>query len=269
MSLLQTAISNHQIWPTSSAKTPRNAVNEHARRRTDSSIQKSPRSGKAIGSNPAAEEWHLIQRALAGDPDALSPLFAHYCARLSRVAFSLLRNKEDAEDALQDGLLSAYIHLDSFQGRSLFSTWLTRIVVNAALMALRRKRARPETSMDESQDDQLDDWPARIVDFRPNPEQACAAMEIKQIVEKHLNQLSPGVRSAFRLRVIEGLSTKEIREVLGIQESAVKLRLIRARGQLAKSLRGSLSMPPPRDADIAASARTTAAVCEASQTDAS
>ena len=247
MSLLQTTISEPQIWPTSSAQAPRSLIRRDARGRADSSIQKSPRSARAMDSNPVAEEYRLIQRALAGDPDALSPLFAHYSPRLFRAAFSLLRNKEDAEDALQDGLLSAYLHLDSFQGRSRFSTWLTRIVVNAALMALRRKRARPETSLDESQDDQLDDWSAWTVDSRPNPEQACAAMEAKQIVEKHVDQLSAGVRSAFRLREIEGFSTKETREILGIQVNAVKSRLLRARAQLTRSLHESLRRPDGED----------------------
>jgi RNA polymerase sigma-70 factor, ECF subfamily len=251
MSLLQRTISESQIWPTSNTELPRNAVSRHGRRGIASSIKKSPKSGKELGSNPAAEERCLIQRALAGDPDALSPLFARYRPRLFRAASSLLRNREDAEDALQDGLLSAYVHLNSFQGRSQFSTWLTRIVVNAALMALRRKRARPETSLDESQHGSLDDWPARVVDFRPNPEQVCAAMEAKQAIEKHVDQLSAGVRSAFRLRVVEGLSTKEAREVLGVSENVVKSRLLRARVRLAEMLREPLETPLRETADIA------------------
>jgi RNA polymerase sigma-70 factor (ECF subfamily) len=240
MRLLQTTIPELNIWPASSTPAPRSGARQHARGRINASIQKSPRSYKAIDSNPAAEEYRLIQRALAGDPDALSPLFARYSPRLFRAAFSLLRNKEDAEDALQDGLLSAYLHLDSFQGRSRFSTWLTRIVVNAALMALRRTRARPKTSLDERQNDQSEDWPAWIVDSRPNPEQACAAMEARQIIEKRVDQLSAGVRSAFRLREIEGFSTKETREILGIRASVVKSRLFRARAQLTRSLHRSL-----------------------------
>jgi RNA polymerase sigma-70 factor (ECF subfamily) len=219
-----------------------------------------------MGSNPAADERCLIQRALAGDPNAVSPLFARYRPRLFRAAFSLLRNREDAEDALQDGLLSAYVHLNSFQGRSQFSTWLTRIVVNAALMALRRKRARPETSIDESQHSSLDDWPGWVVDFRPNPEQVCAAMEAKQAIEKHVDQLSAGVRSAFRLRVVEGLSTKEAREVLGVSENVVKSRLLRARVRLAEALREPLQTPHRETADIAW-AKTEGAVYEVSRTD--
>jgi RNA polymerase sigma-70 factor, ECF subfamily len=242
MGLLQTTLSEAQRWPASGAQMRGSVVRQRARGRTDLPGKKLARFGEAIDSSPAAEEWRLIQRALAGDPDALSPIFVHYSSRLFRIAFSLLRNKEDAEDALQEGLINAYTHLNSFQRRSLFSTWLTRIVVNAALMALRRKRAHPEASLDECQDGGPDDWPAWLVDCRPNPEQACAAMEAKQIVESHVKQLSSGLRSAFRLREMEGLSTKEAREVLGLTENVVKSRLFRARGELTKSLRQSFQM---------------------------
>ena len=242
MGLLQTTISESQLRPASGVQARGSVVRQRGRGRTDLSDQKSARSGKAIDSSPAAKEWRLIRRALAGDADALSPIFVHHSSKLFRAAFSLLRNKEDAEDALQEGLVNAYIHLNSFQRRSLFSTWLTRIVMNASLMALRRRRARPVGSLDECQDGALDDWPDWAVDSRPNPEQACAAMEAKQIVERRIEQLSSGLRSAFRLREMEGLSTKEAREVLGISESVVKSRLFRARRQLTNSLRQSLRM---------------------------
>lgn len=147
MGLLQTTIPEAQQWPASGAQARRSVVREHARGRSEFSTQRSPRSGKEIDPNPAAKEWRLIQQALAGDADALSPILVQHSSKLFRAAFSVLRNKEDAEDALQEGLTNAYIHLNSFQRRSLFSTWLTRIVMNAALMALRRKRARPETSL--------------------------------------------------------------------------------------------------------------------------
>src|ERR1700747_844547 len=114
------------------------------------------------------------------------PLFARYRRRL----FRAFLDREDAEDALQDGLLSAYVHLNSFQGRCQFCIWLTRVVVNAALMALRRKRARPETSLDESQGGLLGHFAGVGVDFRPSPAQACAAMEAKQAIKK-------ACRSAF------------------------------------------------------------------------
>jgi RNA polymerase sigma factor (sigma-70 family) len=250
MGSLQTTISEAQRWPASGAQVRGSVVRQRARRRTELPPKVSARSGRAIASSPAAEEWRLIQRALAGDPDALSPVFIRHSSKLFRAAFSLLRNKEDAEDALQEGLINAYIHLKSFQRRSLFSTWLTRIVINAALMALRRKRARPETPLDECQDGESDDWPAWVVDLRPNPEQVCAAMEAKQIVESHVEQLSSCLRPAFRLREIEGLSTKEARKVLGLTENVVKSRVFRARGELMKSLRESFRIISQEVEDI-------------------
>jgi RNA polymerase sigma-70 factor, ECF subfamily len=250
MGSLQTTFSEAQRWPASGTQVRGSVVRQRVRGRTELPAKVSTRSGRAIASSPAAEEWRLIQRALAGDPDALSPVFIRHSSKLFRAAFSLLRNKEDAEDALQEGLINAYIHLKSFQRRSLFSTWLTRIVINAALMALRRKRARPETPLDECQDGESDDLPAWVVDFRPNPEQVCAAMEAKQIVERHVEQLSWRLRSAFRLREMEGLSTKEARKVLGLTENVVKSRVFRARRELTKSLRHSFRIISQEVEDI-------------------
>jgi RNA polymerase sigma factor (sigma-70 family) len=263
MGSLQTTISGAPRWPASDAQVRRSVVRQGARGRTELPLKASARSGKAVVSGPTAEEWRLIQRALAGDPDALSPVFTRHSPKLFRAAFSLLRNKEDAEDALQEGLINAYIHLNSFQRRSLFSTWLTRIVINAALMALRRKRARPETSLDECQDGESDDWPAWVVDFRPNPEQACAAMEARQIVESHVQQLSTCLRSAFQLREMEGLSTKEARKVLDLTENVVKSRVFRARGKLTKSLRQSFRIIS-QDVEDIPSRKTTVSLGEPS-----
>lgn len=237
MSLLRAPIPESRISPASNGEPGRSGVKRRARSKTSFSIQKSRKSAKGLGSTPVPEEYWLIQRALNGDPDALSPLFDIYRPRLSRAAFSLLRNKEDAEDAVQDGLLNAYVHLTSFQGRSKFSTWLTRIVVNAALMALRRKRSRPEISLDESENESSNDWANWIVDYGPNPEQVCSAKEAQQSIDKLVGQLSVGLRSAFRLRAMNGFSTKEARDILGISENVVKSRLLRARIRLAGVLR--------------------------------
>src|SRR5207302_9845070 len=108
--------------------------------------------------------------------------------------------------------------------------------LNAALLGYRSKRARPGHSLAEGQDSESDDWPAWVVDFRPTPGQACGAMEAKQMVESHVEELSSCLRAAFRLREMEGLSTKEARKVLGLTENVVKSRVFRARGELTKSL---------------------------------
>ena len=106
-------------------------------------------SDKSGAAHTRCTEWAIVQKAIAGDIEAQEHLFARHRSRLYKTAVALLRNKEDAEDAVQDGLCNAYTHLRSFQGRSSFSTWLTSIVINSALMSRRRRRAHPEASLDD------------------------------------------------------------------------------------------------------------------------
>jgi RNA polymerase sigma-70 factor, ECF subfamily len=181
------------------------------------------------------DEQDLIQRAIDGDSEAQDQLFARYRNRLYRLALRLLRRKEEAEDAVQDGLLLAYKNLSSFQGRSLFSTWLTRIVVNAALVRMRRQRARPEYFLQEISPEER--FPAgNVVDSRPDPEQECAYLETRNILNGALKELSPSIRSAFQLRELQDLSNSEAAEVSGVQIGAFKSRISRARSQLAERL---------------------------------
>jgi RNA polymerase sigma-70 factor (ECF subfamily) len=144
----------------------------------------------------------------------------------------VLQNKEDAEDALQDGLCKAYSSLRTFQGRSSFSTWITRIVINSALMARRRKLAHSEASLDEMLDNQPVQLPRGIVDARPDPEKLYAETELNARVEEHVSQLPPALQAAFRLYVIEGISGPESSKALGISPSAFKSRVFRARLKL-------------------------------------
>jgi RNA polymerase sigma-70 factor, ECF subfamily len=181
------------------------------------------------------DEQALIQRAIDGDSEAQDQLFARYRTRLYRLALRLLRRKEEAEDAVQDGLLLAYKNLSSFQGRSLFSTWLTRIVVNAALVRMRRQRARPEFFLQEISPEER--FPAgNVVDLRPDPEQECAYLETRNILNGALEELSPSIRSAFQLRELQDLSNSEAAELSGVQIGAFKSRISRARSQLAERL---------------------------------
>jgi RNA polymerase sigma-70 factor (ECF subfamily) len=187
-----------------------------------------------------SQDYIVVQQAIAGNADCQASLFSQYTARLYRAAFAVLRNKEDAEDAVQDGLYKAFANLHSFQGRSSLSTWLTSIVKNAALMSLRRKKSRPEASLDELLEAQSEVLTHTAVDARPNPEQTCAAGEIRALVEKEMRQLSPALRTALQLRVTRALSTSELSETLGISTAALKSRISRARRQIAGELRRSL-----------------------------
>jgi RNA polymerase sigma-70 factor (ECF subfamily) len=184
----------------------------------------------------AGEEGELIERAIEGDLDALSTLFARYRVRLYRAAFSLLRNREDAEDALQDALLSAYVNLRSFEGRSQFSTWLTRIILNSALMNRRKLRALSQTSLDDDDVEGARPLIARPIDTRPDPEQTYALAETKELVEKVMSQLSPVLRSAIQPRNAERLSNSEAETTSSVNRNTFKSRLSRARQRLAHQL---------------------------------
>ena len=173
---------------------------------------------------------------LPGESTALSLLFVRERIRLYRAAFSILRNKEDAEDALQIGMLSAYMNLSSFEGRSSLATWVTRIVLNTALMHRRKQRARAQLSLDEAIYDQPQTWAARLVDPRPDPEHSCALTETGDMVTKGMEQLSPALRSTFQLRYIVDLSAFEAAETESVNVSATKSRAWRARKQLARLL---------------------------------
>jgi RNA polymerase sigma-70 factor (ECF subfamily) len=178
----------------------------------------------------------LVQRALRGDPDALTALFARNSARVYRTAFSLLRNKEDAEDALQEGLLSAYTNLRSFEGRSRFSSWLTRIVINAALMNRRRLCAHRQLSLDQIVENGAQHWAAVADAETLNPEQEFARLENKEVLRKGMNQFCSILRSALYLRGIQRLSTREAAAVEGVKIGVIKSRIFRARRKLMGSL---------------------------------
>jgi RNA polymerase sigma-70 factor (ECF subfamily) len=166
----------------------------------------------------------------------LSRLFARHNPRLYRAAFSVLRSKEDAEDALQEGLLSAYLKLDSFEGRSRFSTWLTRIVLNAALMKRRRLKAHLQVSLEGILGEDSRPPVAQVIDARPDAEQAFAQQEVRETVEKAMSRLSPGLRSALRLRDIQGYSSREAAKAEDVKISLIKSRTLRARRKMASLL---------------------------------
>ena len=184
---------------------------------------------------PGSEE-KLIRAGQRGDHQAVETLFRRYQRPLFQTALRVLGNTEDAEDALQDGLLSAYRNLKRFEGRSQFSTWLTRIVINAALMRRRSAKARPAISLDEPPRE--DELPAteRFADDGLTPEQVFANTEIREMLSENLDQLSPLLRTAFVLREVQGYSTGEAAKKLGVTENTLKARLWRARHQLAEKL---------------------------------
>jgi len=178
----------------------------------------------------------LILSGRRGDERATEALFRRYHGLLFQTAFRILRNKQDAEDSLQDALLSAHRNLKSFEGRSQFSTWLTRIVINAALMKRRSNKARPSLSVDDILHEDGLSGLGRFADPAPDPEQIYLGAEICEMINKNIEQLSPRLRIAFQLRHVVGYSTGQAAKKLGVAENALKARVWRARHQLAERL---------------------------------
>jgi RNA polymerase sigma factor (sigma-70 family) len=166
--------------------------------------------------------------------------FVELCARTSKRAFSSIysvtRNREDAEDALQDSMLRAFQHLRQFDGRSSFATWFTRIGINSALMILRKKRVRPETSMDvTAEEESWRHW--QISDHSTDPEKHYVVREQSRHLRRAIGQLPTSLRSVIELGQMKGRSTKQIADDMGISVPATKSRLARARAALRKSMK--------------------------------
>jgi RNA polymerase sigma-70 factor (ECF subfamily) len=162
-------------------------------------------------------------------------LYAHHSRTLYRRVLGIVRNPEDAEDVLQEGLLSAFTNFHRFEGRSGLSTWLTRIVINAALMRLRSRRTHEAALLDEPLKGtaaSVADW---IVDSNPNPEQLCLMRERRRFLARSIGGLSPDMQTVVSLRYMQGLSTREAARSCGISENTLKARLRRARQRLASS----------------------------------
>ena len=162
--------------------------------------------------------------------------------RLFRAAWRILRNREDAEDAVQSGYLKAFAAIKSFAGRSSLSTWLTRIVTNNALAHARAARRR-RSLLEESEVPILDDYREMLMrgSMSVSPERAVARGQIRQIVADAINQLPAPFRKVFVLRQIEELDVAEVAEVLGIPAATVKTRYLRARRRLQRLLGPGLS----------------------------
>src|SRR6202790_3704587 len=174
-----------------------------------------------------------INQVLAERLNDLEGVISRYSPVLFRVARRRLRNVEDAEDAVQDALLSACKHIGQFEGRSQLSTWLTSIVTNAAGMKLRRNSRVETVSLDQSQSNENEGatFANKLKDQRPSPETICAQTEMDETLRHALAQLSPKLRDAIHM-YLDGASTREAAKALGISTHAVKSRVRRGRAML-------------------------------------
>src|ERR1700685_3724466 len=184
----------------------------------------------------ASDDLDLVHASKSGDVTAFEQLVKRYDRKLLRIAQSVTRNREDSQDAVQEAFLKAYQNLATFREDSKFSTWLIRITVNQSLMKLRKQRAVREESLNEDFQTDGDMLPMEVTDWVPNPEQLYWASELRDILIRTLEELSPILRTVFVLRDIEGLTTDQTVEVLNVSQTAVKARLWRARLQLRENL---------------------------------
>jgi len=176
--------------------------------------------------NPVVHTWER-------NTEELQDVVSRYLPLFYRRAHRYLGNAHDAEDAVQDALLSAYKHLDQFQGSAKMATWLTSIVTNSALTHLRRRPRQPHSSLDEP----LPQDPKRtlldgLVDERPNAEDECVKSDLHGHLMQFVGQLPPLLRKAIQLRDFDGLTTTEAAQVLRVPEGTIKARVSRARSQL-------------------------------------
>src|SRR3954451_14568815 len=185
---------------------------------------------------PVSEELALVRAAKAGDDSAFEELVRRYDRNVFRIAQHITQNREDAEDVVQDAFLKADENLAKFQEQSKFYTWLVRIAVNEALMRLRRRRPERMVSLDEEVRTEEDSIPREVADWSPNPEQLYSQSELRDILQRTIQGLPSSFRTVFVLRDVEGLSTEETAEALGLSIPAVKSRLLRARLQLRERL---------------------------------
>jgi RNA polymerase sigma-70 factor (ECF subfamily) len=178
----------------------------------------------------------LVAATKRGDTQAFEELVLRHKQRVLAVAQRITNNREDAEDVAQESLHKAFLHLDAFQERSRFSTWLTRIAMNEAFMLLRRRRGIFEV-LPESSDDGVKSSSEAFVDQGPNPEESCWRRERTELLTEAINRLAPTIRGAILLRDIEERSAEETARILGASITAVKARVFQGR----RKLRGALN----------------------------
>ena len=183
----------------------------------------------------AMDDGSLVEAAQAGQEWAFVELCTRNSKRVFNTIYGVTKNREDAEDALQDSMMRAFLHLKQFDGRSSFATWFTRIGINSALMILRKKCIRLETSIDATAEGET--WQTwQIADYSADPEKHYAGYERSLHLKKAICRLPNALRSVVEREQMEGHSMKQIAHNMGISIPATKSRLARAKVALRKSM---------------------------------
>jgi RNA polymerase sigma-70 factor (ECF subfamily) len=183
------------------------------------------------------EQWSeskLIAAAKNGEGTAFGVLCERHAEMILRVTFRITRNREDAEDAVQDSFMNAFVHLTNFDERSRFATWLTRIAINSALGQLRKKRGAREIPLDDPGPESDSQKHLEIPDRAPNPEDRYGLDERREIVGAAIGRLRPRNRRVVEVHQLGGFSVKETAQILGISMAATKARMFHARATLRR-----------------------------------
>ncbi len=195
----------------------------------------------SVQTTPYPTDEELVAALKEGKRDACAELVRRYSSRLYRVVYRILGSEEEAEEALQEAFISACSKIATFQGKSQLGTWLYRIATNAALMRLRRMKHNHVSLDSPVETEEGDHLPRNLADWRFDPYRVALNEELRQVLEDAIQALPETLRVVFILRELEGLSTQETAQTLGISESATKVRLHRARLMLREYLTPYLS----------------------------
>ena len=200
--------------------------------------------------NNAATDDELVHAAKSGDLAAFEKLVTGHEQKIYSLAYRMLQNPHDAEDVTQQAFLSAVENLAKFREESSFATWLYRIATFAALKVIRKRKGLDTVSLEEATELREDydsiPHPEYIADWKQSPEQLVERNETQRLLDDALAKLDEKHRLVFVLRDVEGLSVAEAAEALGLTESNVKMRLLRARLQLREELTRTLGDPTTR-----------------------
>lgn len=202
------------------------------------------RSGNPSPDDPGVvSDEKLLAAAKIGHSCAFDDLYKRHAEKMFRITYRITRNREDAEDAVQECFLNAFLHLKNFDGRSRFSTWLTRIAMNAALMKLRKNPPSREVPIDDAADTSELRSEHPLSDFSPNPEEHCTKSEQEAILRDAIAKLRPKIRKAVEIHKLQECSLEETAEVLGTSVAAVKGRMFHAKAVLRKTLQPQFVAP--------------------------
>jgi RNA polymerase sigma factor (sigma-70 family) len=188
-------------------------------------------------------ESQLVAAAKKGNRRAFDTLVEGHAEALFWAAFRITKQREDAEDAVQDSMLRAFLHIGDFDERSKFATWLTRIAINSALMILRKKRSVQEVPEDALLEHKFNPDSLHTIEPALNPEQSCAQAQQEVLLRRGIERLRPAIRIALEIRELQEHSVKETAAIMGISVPATKARIFHAKRILRKKLNRQLLRP--------------------------